>query len=141
MGIRENFLKLISKKQEEISALELQIREARAYVQAIQDSMKLLPKDGSNGATEYTLRPGTDLAKTRDILKLVGAPMPVSEILKALNKPIDKKHRTSLAGTLSAYARDQKIFVKTKPNTFGLIEFGNLAQEDDSQVPPDRETA
>ena len=128
MGIRENFQKLVNKKQDEIAALELQIREARAYIQAMQDSIKLLPKDGS-GVAEYTLRAGTDLAKTRDIMKVVGSPMPIADIIKALGRTNDKKHRTSLAGTLSAYARDGKVFTKTAPNTFGLLEFGSAPDE------------
>jgi len=138
MGIRENFQKLINKKLEEISSLELQIREARAYVQALQDSMKLLPKD-SAGSSEYVLREGSTLAKTRDIIRDVGAPMPIIDILKALGKPLDMKHRTSLAGTLSAYSRDSKIFVKTAPNTFGLLEFTSAtsiqSSENDSDLP------
>ncbi len=138
MGIRENFQKLINKKQDEIANLELQIRESRAYIQAMQDSLKLLPKDG-NGLAEYTLRAGTDLAKTRDIMKVVGSPMPIADILKALGRPNDKKHRTSLAGTLSAYARDGKVFTKTAPNTFGLLEFGvtPLEEKQDSESEPE----
>jgi len=127
MGIRDNFQKLINKKLEEIAAFELQIREARAYVQALQDSMKLLPRDAV-GAPEYTLREGSTLCKTRDILRSAAVPMSIADILKALGKPHDQKHRTSLAGTLSAYSRDGKIFTKTAPNTFGLLEFQNSTQ-------------
>jgi len=121
MGIRENFQKLIDKKEQEITELELQIREAKAYVQALQDSMKLLPRDGS-AAVEHTLRPGSSLAKARDAIRAAGGPLPIAEILKAIGKPQDKKHRVSLAGTLSGYARDGRIFEKTAPNTFGLLE-------------------
>ena len=130
MGIRENFQKLINRKMEEIAALEIQVRETRAYVQGLQDSMKLLPRE-TNKVTEYVLREGSALAKTRDILKMNGAPMPIVEILKALGKPQDKEHRTSLAGTLSGYAKDRKVFTKTGPNTFGLREFGNIPAGDE----------
>lgn len=130
MGIRENLQKLVSKKLEEISALELQVKEAYAYIQGLQDSMKLLPRDASNGA-EYTLRDGSALAKTRDVLKAAGAPLPIADILKALGTPQDKKHRISLAGTLSGYARDGKVFTKTAPNTFGLIEFRTVQLNED----------
>jgi|ERR1022692_721257 hypothetical protein len=131
MGIRENFQRLVNKKQEEIASLELQIREAGAYLQALQDSMKLLPRD-SNGIGEHTLRPGSALAKARDVLKAVGTPLPIAEILKAMGKPQDKKHRVSLVGTLSGYARDGKTFTKTAPNTFGLREFRSIQNEDES---------
>ena len=43
MGIRENLKKLIAKKLEENVSLERQIMENKAYIQGLQDSMKLLP--------------------------------------------------------------------------------------------------
>ena len=136
MGLRENFQKLIDKKQQEVSELELQIREAKAYIQALEDSMKLLPRD-ANAAVEHTLRPDSSLAKTRDAIRAVGAPMPIADILKAIGKPQDKKHRVSLAGTLSGYARNGKVFTKTAPNTFGLIELGAIPTGDDGDALPE----
>ncbi len=125
MGLRENFQKLTDKKQQEIRSLEMQLREASAYLQALQDSMKLLPKDvESSSDAEHNLREGSTLAKTRDLLRHAGSPLPIAEILKLLGKPQDKKNRISLAGTLSGYARKGRIFTKTAPNTFGLVEFG-----------------
>jgi hypothetical protein len=130
MGVRENLQKLVARKLDEIASLELQIKETKAYIQGLQDSLKLLPRDGSEIA-EYSLREGSNLAKTRDILKIAGEPLPIAEILKALGKPSDKEHRTSLAGTLSGYARDGKVFTKTAPNTFGLLEFRSVQREED----------
>lgn len=123
MGVRENFQKLIAKKQQEVSELELRIREARAYIQALEDSMKLLPRD-ANVEIDHTLRPDSTLAKARDVIRAAGGALPVLEILRGIGKPADKKHRVSLAGTLSSYARNGKVFTKTAPNTFGLLEFG-----------------
>jgi hypothetical protein len=131
MGLRGNFQKLIDKKQQEIRSLEIQLREATAYIQALQDSMKLLPRDADSPESEHTLREGSTLAKTRDLLRHSGVPMPIGEILKLLGKPQDKKHRVSLAGTLSGYARKGRIFTKTAPNTFGLVEFGNAELEEE----------
>lgn len=108
--------------------MELKITETKAYIQGLQDSMKLLPRD-SNGVSEYTLREGSALAKTRDVLKAAGVPMTITDILKALGKSQDKGHRISLAGTLSGYARDGKVFMRTGPNTFGLIEFKRAQTE------------
>jgi len=135
MRVRENFQKLISKKRQEVSELELQIREARAYIQALEDSMKLLPRDAAAGGVDHKLRPGSSLAKARDVIKATGAAMPIADILKAIGKPQDKKHRVSLAGTLSGYARDGKVFTKTAPNTFGLLEFGTLPAEEVDELP------
>jgi len=129
MGVRENFQKLIERKQAEIRELEVQIREAQSYLQALQDSAKLLPKDTDNNgvaaAMGFSLRPGTSLAKVRDIIKENGAPMHINDILSRLGKTIDNQNRVSLVGTLGSYSRKGRIFSRTAPNTFGLLELGH----------------
>ncbi len=120
MQIREQFQKLLDRKQQEIQHLELELEKAKTYVQALQDSMRFLPKD--NGQEAAVLRPGSTLAKTQEILRSAGKSMHITEILKALNKPSDKKHRLSLSGSLSSYVRSGEIFTRPAPNTFGLIE-------------------
>lgn len=139
MQVREQLQKLLERKQQEISDLELQIEKARAYMQALQDSMRFLPKD--NGQGDVTLRPGTALAKTRDLLRAAGKPLHITEILKALNEPLDKKHRLSLSGSLSAYVRNSQIFTRPAPNTFGLLEMNKApngsAESSDFEIPED----
>lgn len=127
MGVRENFQKLIDKKQQELldldSDYEMRRREVRSYIQALQDSLKMLPRDVQNGSADYALRPNSALAHARDAIRAAGSPLPIADILKAIGKPPDKNSRVSLAGTLSGYAREGKVFTKTAPNTFGLLEF------------------
>lgn len=136
MNTREQFQRLLDRKKQEISDLELQLERAKAYVEALQDSMKLLPKLPSD--TEITLRPGTALAKTRDVLQQAGKPMHITEILRALNLPVDKKHKLSLSGSLSTYVRNAEIFNRPAPNTFGLISLNNnKSQESGVEDLPD----
>lgn len=135
MNTREQFQRLLDRKKQEISDLELKLERAKAYVEALQDSMKLLPKLPSD--TEVTLRPGTALAKTRDILQQAGKPMHITEILRALSQPVDKKHKLSLSGSLSTYVRNAQIFNRPAPNTFGLISMNNKNQESGVEDLPD----
>ena len=124
MGIRQDFERRIAKKQQEISDLELQVRDARSYLQALQDSLKLIPRDmDSNGSSGGDLRAGSALSKARDAIKKAGKPLHINDILTALGKTVDKKNKLSLAGSISNYARKQEIFTRTAPNTFGLREF------------------
>ena len=128
MGLRENFQKLIQRKQAEIRELEVRIREAQSYLQALQDSSKLLPKDVETigvPSSEFSLRPGTSLAKIRDIIKETGSPMHINEILERLGKTVDNQNRVSLVGTLGSYSRKGRVFSRTAPNTFGLLELGH----------------
>jgi hypothetical protein len=122
MSIRQDFERRIAKKQQEIGDLELQLRDARSYLQALQDSLKIIPKDGDNGISGVGLRPDSALSKARDALRKSGKPLHINELLIALGKSPDKKNKLSLAGSLSNYARKREIFVKTAPNTFGLRE-------------------
>ena len=137
MQAREQVQKLLDRKQQEIRDLELQIEKAKAYIQALQDSMRFLPKE--NGQGDVMLRPGTALAKTRDILRAAGKPLHITEILKALNLPADKNHKLSLSGSLSAYVRNSQIFTRPAPNTFGLIEANKTATdtEESEGIPED----
>jgi HB1, ASXL, restriction endonuclease HTH domain len=135
MRIREQYQKLIDRKQQEIFDLELQIEKAKAYLQALQDTMKFIPKD--EGQENASLRPGTALAQARDVLRKAGHPMHVTDILKALNKPTDKKHRVSLSGNLSSHFRSGRIFTRPAPNTFGLIEANKVAADEASEKEED----
>ena len=138
MGIREELQKRIDRKQQEITELELKAREARSYIQALQDSLKLLPKDYSaGGGTETVLRPGSHLYQAREAIRKAGHPLHVNDILKALGKPIEKRSRMSLAGSLSGYARKGGIFSRPAPNTFGLLEMGSASRADENGPPDD----
>ncbi len=130
MGLRDEFQKRIEKKQQEIRDLELKLKEANSYLQALLDSVKLLPRDSNAATAEQVLRPGTAIAKARDAIKKSGKPLHVNEILKFLDKPIDKKNRISLGGSLSGYVRRGEIFTRPAPNTFGLRELEELESEE-----------
>lgn len=123
MGARESLQKLVDRKVAEIGRLEQELRDAKVYIQAIQDSLRLLPKELNGSAIERELRPGTALAKVQEFLKVTGASQHIDQILLALDKPNTKQNRVSLIGSLSGYVRDGRIFTKTAPNTFGLLEF------------------
>lgn len=135
MGVRESIQKLIDKKQQEIRDLEMRLRESTAYIQALQDSIKLLPREASEEQPE--LRANSALARTRDLIRNSGKPLHISELLKLLGKPTDKKNRVSLSGTLSSYARSGRIFTKTAPNTFSLIELNGTSSDSNFAVDAD----
>ncbi len=53
----------------EIENLEAQLREGRAYLQALEDTFKLLPRDGVSGEAgpgEGAFRPGGSMAGTAE---------------------------------------------------------------------------
>lgn len=136
MELQREIDRRIEKKKQDISELERQLGEARAYLLALLDTAKWLPKSGDK---EVTLRPGSDLARARDFIKVHGRPQHVADILKGLGKEVNKANKISLSGSLGGYARKGVIFTKPAPNTFGLIEFenGGGSKSEDTFEQPD----
>lgn len=121
MDARAALKRLADRKEQEISSLRLQLAQAEAYLQAIQDSMKVLPRDEQQDAEISPLRQGTAIAQARDILKDAGEPLHILEILKRMGRVPDRQNRVSLSGSLAAYVRRNQTFRKAGPNTFALI--------------------
>lgn len=130
MFTRKELEKRITKKAEEVADLERklvnadkELAEGRAYLQALRDMLKLCPTDRTPEAhASDSLREGSLMAKARDAIRAAGKPLHISEIALAVGA--DPKKKTSLAGSLNAYARKPKIFTRADTaNTFGLIEF------------------
>jgi hypothetical protein len=114
------------KKRQEIADLQKQLHAAESYLAALQDTLKMLPKDGDAAPV---LRPESDLAKARDFIRSKGCPQHVSEILKGINKDPNKANKVSLSGSLGNYVRKGNIFTKPAPNTFGLIELDKTEEK------------
>lgn len=140
MGAREQLQKQIDKKEEEIFELQDRIRAAGAYLQGLQDALKLLPKE-EGAPKEITLRHGSLIAQARDVIRARGVPMHVTEILTALKRPDNSANRVSLSGSLAAYVRDKKIFTRPEPNTFGLLEFDVAGLKDSVELNLGEETS
>jgi len=115
---------LADKKCQEIKDLEQEIAMARVYLQAIQDSIKALPREASvvSGVEESSeLRAGTLLAKAKDAILKNGKPMHISEILREIGVENTKSSRTSMVGSLGTYVRKGTVFTRPGPNIFGVV--------------------
>ncbi|RPI79595.1 MAG: hypothetical protein EHM45_02370 [Desulfobacteraceae bacterium] len=132
MSLRGKFEDKIKKKELEIQEYENKMKEAKAYLQALQDAIKLLPRENPvNPLKSNILRPGSNIAKTYEFLKKTGKPMHVNDILDAIGKKISNKEKISLSGSLGWYVRRKEIFSRPAPNTFGLLN------TDDLEEPPE----
>jgi seryl-tRNA synthetase len=147
MGIQKELRRKIEKKHGEIQGwshekqrlldqtreLTAKIREANAYILGLEETLKLLPRDLTDAATD--LRPGTALARAREEILKAGKPIHITELLKNLGKEVDHNSRAALSGSLAVYVRKNEIFTRPAPNTFGLVEMdqGQIAE---GQPPP-----
>jgi hypothetical protein len=137
MKFRDDLLKRIEKKELEIRDLEKQLAAANAYLQALQETIRILPKEpfGSSASPAQVLRPGSAVAKAREAILKAGKPLHITELLKSLGRPVDKNSRVSLSGSLSGYVKRNEIFTRPAPNTFGLIELNHSEMPEDE--PPE----
>lgn len=138
MKFRDDLLKRIEKKELEIRDLEKQLAAAQAYLQALQETIRMLPKEPRTGQSPpaQILRPGSGVAKAREAILKAGKPLHITELLKALGRAVDKNSRVSLSGSLSGYVKRNEIFTRPAPNTFGLIEL-NHSQMPEDEPPED----
>ena len=126
----------INKEGQVITELEHRITDSEGKISAFDEAIKLLPKDH---AQSRDLRPGSELAKVRDLIRAKGQPLTLDDILRGLNYECDDKKRNSLRGSLSNYARDGRIFTKEDaPDTFGLLELEN-GSESKGELPAENE--
>lgn len=134
MVLRAKLEKRIKEKEAEINILELRLREARAYLQATQDALRLLVK--THGEQKAIgVRPGSILDQAFNILKEANRPMKIMDLLNALGKEQTHENRQSLVGSVGAYARKGRLFTKTGPNTFGLLEWKRKKIDEENELP------
>jgi hypothetical protein len=120
VDLKEELQRRIDRKRRDLEKLENELRDAQAYLRALEDTYRLL--DGGGEGSEQPLRPGSDVARCEDILRSAGRPLHVTELLSHLGKASDRKARLSLSASLSSYARRQQVFTKLGQNTFGLSD-------------------
>src|SRR5438477_437423 len=87
MFLRRKLEAKIADHQRKLHDLERQLAEGKAHLSGLQDSLKLLPLEGSAVPPE-SLRAGSDLAKTRDLLRKEAKPMHIEELLRRLGKDV-----------------------------------------------------
>jgi hypothetical protein len=130
MNERRKIEERLRRKEQEIHDLEAQIKEARVYIQALQDVLKLLPRDSDADSSPNTiLRPGSLVAQARTSIKARGIALHVDEILKILGREVNRENKAALSGSLAAYVRRGEIFTRPAPNTYGLVELDAAVEQ------------
>ncbi|MEK7674685.1 MAG: hypothetical protein AAB676_02465 [Verrucomicrobiota bacterium] len=116
------------REQSVIEEIEVQIVNAKGRVSALEEAIKLFPKDGEGAE----LRAGSQMAEVREVLRAHGKAMSLTEILKAIGAEGDESKRNSLRGSLASYARDGRVFERGEgAEMFGLIEFKSPTKDPD----------
>lgn len=132
MGLRDDFLRKITKQQTLVAEIEVTLRIERATLATMQDMYKLLPKDGAastDSSALAVLRKGSGTSRAYEALKQRGIPMHVNDIANAIGKKPTREVTQGLASSMRAYVMKGEIFTKPAPNTYGLVEWGTAAPD------------
>ena len=123
MSARKKIERMIEEKRCEVEHYRNKIKEAEIYIQAFQDTLRLLPRAEINAeaASEINLQEGSYAQKIYELLKTENSPLHIRQILNKLQIPFNNKTRSSVVGSLGPYIRSGRVFVKTAPNTFWLM--------------------
>ena len=136
MNERQKIEDRLRKKEQELQVLEEKSRNARVYVQALRDIIKLLDNEPEGTPAETALRPGSAVAQAREVILRRSEPVHVNDLMEALGRESTRESRASLTSSLASYVRRGEIFTRPAPNTFGLVELGHTTALDDSPEPP-----
>lgn len=137
MSERKRIEDRLRKKQAEVASLEDKIKAAKVYINALQDVLKMLGRDADDiDEPEAKLRSGSSVAQAREAILARGEPMHLDDLLGSMGKDVNPANKASLGGSLAAYVRDNDIFCRTAPNTFGLIELGHRSVEEEAEEEP-----
>jgi hypothetical protein len=117
-----------------LSKLQIKRTTAEAVLNELDSLLKILPKEEDEPEREKQIRFGTDVYKARDILRIFKKPLYVGDILSAMGEEPTADRRRSLASQIAAYVRDNQIFTRPEPNTFGLKEFENQSSEQMAKI-------
>ena len=71
--------------------------------------------------------------------KAAGKPLHLHEIITALGRTADADTKAKIAGLLGWYTSKGKVFTKTAPNTYGLVEVASIPADFGEEPPPAEE--
>ena len=123
MSIRKKF-------EDEIAKLTEIIERSTAERETWQKALRLLPREGAtpNGSSRG-FRPGSEMERAQNALKVAGKAMHIGAIVVAIGKEDSKDNRTNLQSQLNAHAKNGNVFTRPAPGTYGLIEFPTQQEE------------
>lgn len=137
MSERKKIEDKLRRKEQEITTLEDKIKDAKVYVKALRDVLKMLATTEKAPEEEQPqLKAGSAVAQARDAILLNNQPLHIDEILSALGKENTRESKSSLTSSLAAYVRREELFTRPAPNTFGLVELGHKTVESVVNEPP-----
>ena len=131
MSIKDDLDKLITEKSEAVESLKIKLGKEESYLQALNDTHKIITLKYGPISRRSSLRPSGALYKVRETILEAEKPLHIDEILSRLGKSVEDKPR--LVSSMSHYLRLGEIFTRPAPNTFGLKELEETTETAETQ--------
>lgn len=123
-GLRSKKVAELDEIYAQIAELEGRAREAQSYLQALQDSIRLLLKNEGNGSSkEARIKPGSNPDKVYALLKKAGHPLHIKTIVEGIGLQYSKMTRSTINSALIPYLKKGQVFTRPEPGTYGLVEW------------------
>ena len=119
-------LALIHQKLDLLLGKNVETRETESSTTAIPEGIKNLlnrKKRKSKRSREPKLEAGSDAYKAHKVLQAYGEPMHVELIASEFDITKGMVSIINLSSALNSYVRRGKIFTRTAPYTYGLVEW------------------
>lgn len=140
--VANNLTDLIKQKQAQITKLQTELDEARKLLTHTQGQVRTLPdkvpmrqkpvehRKGRGSSSGVGLKvgqsgivPTSSVGLTVEVLHHASKPLPVDEIIRAIEARGQTVKKTTLVGNLSRYIKAKKVFYRAGPNVYGLLEW------------------
>lgn len=120
----------------EKDAIKVRVRELNREILAVERKVQterspLYRAHMEIKRAKYPLKPYSQTFKAREVIFNAGKPMHAADILRGIGED-DPRYQPSLVAALSACVAKNLVFVRTGPNTFGLIELGHTNDQDNA---------
>ena len=135
-----DLIEIIREKQTLLSKIQQELDEARALLEngrkaRVPERTRAGPvgQRGKRAAAhqdEPAIKSKSSVGRARKILKKVGKPLHVDELVAQINKGRVKVKRTTVVSNLSRYVTERHVFSRTGPNTYGLLEWEQKGKQE-----------
>lgn len=107
---------LAAEKNAELVRLEAELAAGRAYLRLLEDRIEA----AEQRSTEIEC--SDPVIVIRRLIREAGRPLYIDDILRGLDRPLNREGREEIRHLLLSWVRREEIFTRPRPGVFGLVE-------------------
>ncbi len=108
---------LAAEKEAELARLEAELAAGRAYLRSLEERINAAETRGTDEEQD-----GDPVVAIRRLIREAGQPLYIDDILRGLDRPLNRESREEILQLLRSWVRRGEIFTRPRPAIFGLVE-------------------